>query len=170
MVDAGIIATCDVATLCNTKAFLVAKRDGTSCRLVDDWREVNCITQLIAERKWSWLCSKWSSWPTSLCSEFMWPVLSLVILRREGRRLPYWKGRRLSRWQGILEIKWQRQSAEAGGSASQARASTNANLKYCYDDSIRLKLMRQLRPENVAVDSKGPFSTFLSGQYGRFQN
>ena len=47
MVDAGIIATCDVATLWNTKAFLVAKRDGTSCRLVGDWRGVNCITQLM---------------------------------------------------------------------------------------------------------------------------
>ena len=30
--------------------------------------------------------------------------------------------------------------------------------------------MKQVRPEHVAVVSKGPVSTFLSGQYGRFQN
>ena len=43
MVDAGIIATCDVATLWNTKAFLVAKSDGTNWRIVGDWRGVNSI-------------------------------------------------------------------------------------------------------------------------------
>ena len=36
VIDAGIIAW-------NTKAFLVAKSDGTNCRVVGDWRGVNSI-------------------------------------------------------------------------------------------------------------------------------
>ena len=36
IIDAGIIAW-------NTKAFLVAKSDGTNCRVVGDWRGVNSI-------------------------------------------------------------------------------------------------------------------------------
>ena len=43
MLEAGIIQKCEVANAWNTKAFPVAKSDGTSCRLVGDWRGVNQI-------------------------------------------------------------------------------------------------------------------------------
>ena len=38
MLDAKIIERCEKFTKWNTKAFPVAKADGTSCRLVGDWR------------------------------------------------------------------------------------------------------------------------------------
>ena len=43
MVEAGIIATCDVATPWNTKAFPVAKKYEISCRVVGDCKGVNSI-------------------------------------------------------------------------------------------------------------------------------
>ena len=43
MLEAGIIQKCEVANSWNTKAFPVAKSDGTSCRLAGDWRGVNQI-------------------------------------------------------------------------------------------------------------------------------
>ena len=43
MPEAGIIQNCEVATAWNTKAFPVAKSDGTSCRLVVDWCGVHQI-------------------------------------------------------------------------------------------------------------------------------
>ena len=43
MLDAKIIERCERSTKWNTKAFPVAKADGTSVRLVGDWRGVNKI-------------------------------------------------------------------------------------------------------------------------------
>ena len=43
ILEAGIIEKCKVVTAWNTKAFTVAKSDGTTCRLVGDLRGVNMI-------------------------------------------------------------------------------------------------------------------------------
>ena len=43
MLSAGIIEKCKVSTKWNTKAFPVPKQDGTSYRVVGDWRGVNNI-------------------------------------------------------------------------------------------------------------------------------
>ena len=43
MLDAKIIERCEKATKWITKAFPVAKADGTSVRLLGDWRGVNRI-------------------------------------------------------------------------------------------------------------------------------
>ena len=43
MLEAGIIERCEFSTQWNTKAFPVAKSDGSSCRVVEDWCGVNSI-------------------------------------------------------------------------------------------------------------------------------
>ena len=43
MLNAGVIEKCEVSTKWNTKAFSVPKQDGSSCRVVGDWRGVNSI-------------------------------------------------------------------------------------------------------------------------------
>ena len=43
--NSSLIDTCDVATPSNNKEFPVAKSDGTSCRVVGDWRGVNSLRE-----------------------------------------------------------------------------------------------------------------------------
>ena len=43
MLNAGVIEKYEVSTKWNTKTFPVPKQDGTSCRVVGDWRGVNSI-------------------------------------------------------------------------------------------------------------------------------
>ena len=51
MLAAGIIQKCKGATAWHTKAFPVAKSDGTSCRLVVDWRGVHPILKKLLHQK-----------------------------------------------------------------------------------------------------------------------